>query len=93
MDRHEITKEIHQQFKTMGVTKNYADSKAVVDVVLNTISSNIIQGKTINLYEFGTFESMLKRIPDIRQKGNIIQKWVITFKASFTIKKKLNEKK
>ena len=92
MTRKEISKEVHQQLKELGLSTNYENSKDITDVVINTIISNIADGKTVAICELGTFQSNLRTVLDPRDVKITSQKWIISFSTSWSLKKRINEK-
>lgn len=92
MNKKELVEKVHENLENF--TK--ADSKLVVDAVLDTISEGLAEGEDVKLARFGNFEVVHKeartaRNPSTGEPVDVPAKNVVKFKPSKNLKEVVNE--
>ena len=80
-------------FKNLGFSKNL--SSKIVDDFFKTLISEIIKSNKIKISSFGTFSVLYKkerigRNPKTKIETKILSRKIIKFKASSSLKEKIN---
>ena len=81
-------------FQEVGLSRS--ESEKLVDSVLNEISDALVRGETIKLSSFGSFMIRQKgkrvgRNPKTGEEAPILPRRVLVFRASHTLKSRINE--
>ena len=82
-------------YKEIGFSKKF--SSEIIDNFFESLVSELIKSKKIKISSFGTFKVVNKkerigRNPKTKVEAKVMARKVVKFKASNTIKKKLNFK-
>ena len=90
--RKDLSNNVHQK---LGFSKNL--SSLIIDDFFESLVSELLKGDKIKISSFGTFHVVNKkerigRNPKTKVEAKIMARKVVKFKASNTIKKKLNFK-
>ena len=93
MTSKDLIDELHIILKKNKVSVSKTETKEIFDTVIDVIKSNLINGKTITISEFATIETKMRRCQDPQNTSSKMDRWVISFKTAFSLKKKLNEKR
>lgn len=92
MNKSDVVNEVHKELKQLGFVSKSAESKEIVDVVLNTLHHSLKSGRDVQLTGFGTFAVKPQTFNDVNNPNNKITRMVIKFTPSRVLKERLNEK-
>lgn len=92
MNKKEQVDRIHTELKRQGLSGNRKNSEEIYETVFNTLREEILKGKSVILYDFGTFHSVLRTFSNPQDVNKTVERFVLKFKPSAYVKKMLNEK-
>jgi nucleoid DNA-binding protein len=93
MDTSDLIKECHILLKKENLSDNLKDSKKMFYIFRDVITSNIANGKKVEILNLGIFTSVYRLCidPSDLQKEKV-QRWIIKFSSSVSLRRRINGK-
>lgn len=89
----EIIKNYVENLKSKGVTIDQKEAMLYFDSAFETVTNLVTDGNEINIRNFGTFCSALRKCKDMSKKSaERIQVFVLKFKPSVFLRNQINGK-
>ena len=92
MNKLEFTKLAHESLKEKKLITNIHQTTKVVNLIFDLFSSQLSQGKKIQIDNLGTFNSKIENRTNTfaSEEGVSVSRFIIRFKASPNLKKRIN---
>lgn len=93
MFKTEFIASVNKDLKAKGLSKDLKESSAIVNTILDHLTSLLSEGRTVQFENLGTFKSSLENKLDVfskDEKPKMISRFIIRFNCSQTLKKRIN---